>query len=37
MTDNENRLIQIIREHDDPEEALQIAIKVITDFLQDLQ
>ena len=37
MTENETHLIQIIREHDDPAEALQIALTIIIYFLQELE
>lgn len=33
MTENEIALIQLIREHEDPAKALQIAIQIATDFL----
>ena len=33
MTDNENTLIETIRSHDDPTEALLIAAQVIIEFL----
>lgn len=34
MTSNEKELIHIIREHDDPEHAVEIAIKTILAFLE---
>ena len=34
MSDNEKQLISIIREHDDPEQAIEIAIKLMFDFLE---
>ena len=34
MTDNEKILINIIHEHSDPEQALEIAIKLMFDFLE---
>ena len=33
MSKNEMELIGMIREHDEPEKALQIAVEVITSFL----
>lgn len=33
MTNNEKELLQIIREHDNPTIAVEIAIKTILDFL----
>ena len=33
MTDNEIKLINIIREHENPEQAVEIAIKTILEFL----
>lgn len=33
MTENELKLLRMIREHDDPEQALVIALEVITSFL----
>ena len=33
MTDNEKELINIIREHDNPECAVEIAIKIMIEFL----
>ena len=37
MTDHEKELIHIIRNASDPERALEIAIAVITEFLQQLE
>lgn len=37
MTDNELRLIEIIRENDNPEEAIIKAVSIITSFLEQLQ
>lgn len=37
MSTNEMELIRMIREHDDPEKALVIAVEVITGFLRQLQ
>ena len=34
MTDNERELIHIIREHDNPECAMQIALNLLIDFLE---
>lgn len=34
MTDYEQELLYIIRSHDDPEQALEIAIKTIISFLE---
>lgn len=34
MTDHELELLYIIRNHENPEKALEIAIKTITDFLK---
>ena len=34
MTANEETLLSIIRENDNPEQALQIAIEIITTFLE---
>ena len=34
MTNNEKELINIIREHDNPEQAVEIAIQLIIDFLE---
>ena len=36
MTDHEKELIHFIRSSSDPERALEIAIAVITEFLQQL-
>jgi hypothetical protein len=33
MTDNEIKLINIIREHENPEQAVEIAIRVMIEFL----
>lgn len=33
MTDNEIKLMNIIREHNDPAQAVEIAIKTIVEFL----
>ena len=33
MTENELELLYIIRNHDDPEKALQIAMNLMIDFL----
>lgn len=33
MSNNEMELVRLIREHDEPEKALMIAIGVITSFL----
>lgn len=33
MTDNEIKLINLIREHDAPEQAIEIAIRVMIEFL----
>lgn len=33
MTDNELELLNIIREHDDPAKAVEIAINLLVDFL----
>lgn len=33
MSKNEIELLELIREHDDPEKALMIAVDVITSFL----
>jgi hypothetical protein len=33
VTENEMELLRMIREHDDPERALVIAVEVITSFL----
>jgi hypothetical protein len=37
MTDNEKELLYIIRNHDDPEKALQIAMNLMVDFLTKLE
>lgn len=37
MTDNEKRLIQIIRDHKHPEEALITAIETTLNFVKQLQ
>lgn len=37
MNENEQKLIGMIRESDDPEKAIQTAVEVITDFLRQLQ
>ena len=34
MSNNEKELISIIREHDDPQKAVEIAIKLMFDFLE---
>lgn len=34
MTDNEKELLNIIREYDKPTDAVEIAIKVILEFLK---
>ena len=34
MTDNEFELIKMIRENDNPEEALRTAVNIIIDFLK---
>lgn len=34
MPTNQEKLLTIIRENDNPEQALQIAIKVITSYLE---
>lgn len=36
MNENEMRLLGIIRESDDPEKAMLVAVEVITDFLRQL-
>ncbi len=33
MTDNETTLLDMIRKHDNPEQALLVAINIIVDFL----
>ena len=35
MNDNEMELLRMIREHDEPEKALEIAVEVITSFLTE--
>ena len=37
MNENEMKLIGMIRESDDPEKALVVAVEVITDFLKQFQ
>lgn len=37
MNENEMKLIGMIRESEDPEKALTVAVEVITDFLKQLQ
>ena len=34
MTDNELKLIEILRENDNPEEAIITAVSIITSFLE---
>ena len=34
MTNNEQKLLDIIREHDNPEQAFEIALKIILEFLE---
>ena len=34
MTTNENELLNIIREYDNPERAIEIALKLMFDFLE---
>ena len=34
MTDREKELLNIIREHDNPEQALNIAVHIILEFLE---
>lgn len=34
MSDNEKELLNIIRNHDNPEQAVEIAIKLMFDFLK---
>ena len=34
MSNNEIQLLNIIRENDNPEQALQIAVEIITSFLE---
>jgi hypothetical protein len=37
MTDNELKLIELIRENDNQEEAIITAVSIITSFLEQLQ
>jgi hypothetical protein len=37
MTDNELKLIELIRENDNPEEAIATAVSIITSFLAQSQ
>jgi hypothetical protein len=37
MTDNELKLIELIRENDNPEEAILTAVSIITSFLEQPQ
>jgi hypothetical protein len=37
MTDNERKLIELIRENDDPEQAIIMAVSIITSFLEQEQ
>jgi hypothetical protein len=37
MPENEIMLLNLIREHDDPEKAIEIAIDVIIGFLKQLE
>ena len=37
MTNNEKELIHIIRNNDNPGQALEIAVAIITDFLKQLE
>ena len=37
MTDNEKELIKIIRENDNPEQALMTAAVIILDYLKQLE
>lgn len=37
MTENEIVLIETIRNHPDPEQAMLIAIEIISDFLKQLE
>lgn len=37
MNENEMKLIGLIRESDDPERAIVVAVEVITDFLTQLR
>lgn len=34
MTDNEKELLNIIRNHDNPERAIEIALELMLDFLK---
>lgn len=36
VSDNEKELIAMIREHDDPEQAIQIAVNIILEYLTQL-
>ena len=36
MNDNETRLLQMICEHEDSAKALEIAIRVLTEFVEDV-
>lgn len=37
MTENELKLIELIRENDNPEEAISTAVSIISSFLERLQ
>ena len=37
MTDNELKLIELIRDHNNPEEAIVTAVNIITSFLEQPQ
>lgn len=37
MTDNERKLLNIIRDHDNPTQALEIAFNLLIDFLTELE
>lgn len=37
MTENETALIETIRNHPDPEQAILIAVEIISDFLKQLE
>lgn len=37
MTENELKLIELIRENDNPEEAIITAVNIITSFLEQFQ
>ena len=37
MTENEKVLIETIKNHSDPEQAMLVAIKIISDFLKQLE